>query len=351
LQTIVKDTFVAAGAGPKDLTPEILGKAVDALVGVPAFGAEQNVSRCLNGVKGKRVLDLDSLWAMKRELINQTPGLRVYRGPETMESVGGIQAAKDFYVALMNGKTPPKIFIFFDEIEKMFTGVGNSNDPTKGEMAAVILSWMEDRNIQGGALVGLPGTGKTNLGKCITGSFEKPLIEFNVGEMQGSLVGQSNAQLRQAIKTIDALSGGAEVFALATSNGLDNLPLGLRRRFESIAPTYFFDIPSGNEKKQIWDIQRKRYGLAEQALPDDLGWTGAEIRNCCAKADTLRVSLQQASKWVIPVTVSDSQRIHEMRVNATGKYLSASVDGIYHYSESKMDAAQVVESKQRRMKD
>jgi hypothetical protein len=349
LKAIITETFAAAEAGPKDLTPEILEKSSDALTGLPAFKAEQTLSMSLNGTKGKRVLDTDSLWHSKREIINQTPGLRVYRGPETIESVGGIQSAKDFYNALMNGKNPPKVFIFLDEIEKMFAGTSNSNDPTKGEMAAALLSWMEDKNILGGALVGLPGTGKTNLGKCITGTYDVPLIEFNVPEMQSGLVGSSNANLRQAIKTIDAI-GGDRVFALATSNGLDNLPMGLRRRFESIAPTYFFDVPSPTEKKAIWEIQRKAFKLAEQTLPEDTGWTGAEIRNCCAKADTLRVSLEQASKWVVPVTTSDAGRIQEMRLNATGKYLSASVDGIYHYNESKTEST-TVEAKARRIKE
>ena len=41
--------------------------------------------------------------------------------------------------------------------------------------------------------------------------------------------------------------------------------------------TFFFDLPSADERKAIWDIYRTKWSLTGD-IPDDEGWTGAEIK-------------------------------------------------------------------------
>ena len=69
-------------------------------------------------------------------------------------------------------------------------------------------------------------------------------------------------------------------------------------------------------------------------LPVAKGWTGAEIRNCCAKAKVLGCSVMQAQKWVIPVTQSEAARIEAIRHGASGKLHSAAVEGTYRFDEA-----------------
>jgi hypothetical protein len=42
----------------------------------------------------KRELDTADLWERKRQIIEQTPGLSVWRGGETFEDIGGVENVK-----------------------------------------------------------------------------------------------------------------------------------------------------------------------------------------------------------------------------------------------------------------
>ena len=48
----------------------------------------------------------------------------------------------------------------------------------------------------------------------------------------------------------------------------------------------------------------KRFGVAEQAMPSDADWTGAEVRSCCRLATLLDVPLIEAARNVVPVAVT-----------------------------------------------
>lgn len=55
-------------------------------------------------------------------------------------------------------------------------------------------------------LVGPPGTGKTLSSKAIAGTLELPLIKFEIGRMMGSLVGESEGKIRQALLSLTAMA-------------------------------------------------------------------------------------------------------------------------------------------------
>jgi hypothetical protein len=97
--------------------------------------------------------------------------------------------------------------------------------------------------------------------------------------------------------------------------------------------TYFFDLPSAEEREQIWKIYQAKYGVSGE-LPDDDGWTGAEIRECCRKAYRLRLPLIEAAQYTVPVSRSAAEQIKALRQSASGKFLSASGSGIYHWEEN-----------------
>lgn len=330
----VQDTFKFAKIDAPDA--DVLEKATDALIGVPSFAAEQSTAMCLNitknGDKRTGVLDLHELWEHKRQVIAQTPGLTVYKGEETLADIGGLAQIKSFFNLLMNGNDVPKAIIFTDEIEKAVAGAGTDMSGVKGEMHGTMLSWMQDSDISGLLFIGLPGTSKSFFTKCGGNTYGKPTINFDLSGMQAGIIGQSGAQLRQAQKTVDAISGGRALM-IATCNSIEALSPELRARFT--LGTFFFDAPDRAEKDVIWKILRAKWNIdPSQPNPSDEGWVGREITECCKKAHRLKTTLAQAASYVVPVTKSSADLIHNLRVKSSNKYLHASKPGLYVYSES-----------------
>src|SRR5262249_9268503 len=157
----------------------------------------------------------------------------------------------------------------------------------------------------------------------------------------GSLVGATEANIRQALRVADAMSPcvlfvdelekalsgvgsqgdsgvstrmfgtvltwlsdhTSDVFFVGTSNDISKLPPEFARaeRFDSV---FFLDLPTQSEKALLWSMYRTHFGTPEQqARPDDTSWTGAEIRSCCRLAALLDIPLKEAAQHVVPVAV------------------------------------------------
>ena len=78
-----------------------------------------------------------------------------------------------------------------------------------------------------------------------------------------------------------------------------------------------FSRPSDEERETIWGIYLKKYGVSGQ-LPNDEGWTGAEIKECCRKAHRLGITLMQAARYIVPVSRSAAEQIKALRQMASG---------------------------------
>lgn len=59
---------------------------------------------------------------------------------------------------------------------------------------------------KGVLLVGVPGTGKSLIAKCIGNQWGMPVLRMDIGALFGSLVGQSEANMRKALKTAEAMA-------------------------------------------------------------------------------------------------------------------------------------------------
>ena len=178
-------------------------------------------------------------------------------------------------------------------------------------------------------IVGIPGTGKSLTAKASASVFGRPLLKLDAGKLFGSLVGQSESNLRSVIQTAEAVapcvlfidelekgfagsrgSGSADggtasrvfgsfiswmqektapVFVVATANDVTQLPPELLRkgRWDDL---FFVDLPNEEERRIIWDIQiRKRgrdpavFNLKELVEMSD-GYTGAEIEQALIDA-------------------------------------------------------------------
>jgi len=148
--------------------------------------------------------------------------------------------------------------------------------------------------------------------------------------MQSALVGSSGERLRSALKVVDAVTNGRSLW-IATCNSIGALPPELRRRFT--LGMFFFDLPSADERAAIWNIYLGKYGVSGE-MPDDDGWTGAEIKECCRKAYRLKFTLREASEYIIPVSRSAADQIRTLRQQASGKFISASTPGVYQSQET-----------------
>ena len=102
LTRILEETMAAAEV--PELETDASGKAVDALLGLAAFPAEQVLAMSLS----KKGLDLEQLWERKRQVIEQAPGLSVWRGGESFDDIGGCSNIKRFLMAVIEGEEAPR---------------------------------------------------------------------------------------------------------------------------------------------------------------------------------------------------------------------------------------------------
>jgi hypothetical protein len=329
LARLVADTFESANLpAPNEA---VASKAIDALIGLAAFPAEQVLAMSLSN-KG---LDLDRLWERKRQAVEQTPGLTIWRCGETFDQIGGCENIKRFLTAVLEGQEAPRVIVFVDEIEKAFAGTGTDMSGVKTEMTGTMLSWMQDRGADGVIFIGPPGAAKSAVAKAAGATAGVPTVAFDLSAMQNSLVGGSGERLRAALQVVDAISQGRSVW-IATCNAITSLPPELRRRFT--LGTFFFDLPGLEERKAIWKMYRERWGLSGKQ-PDDEGWTGAEIKECCRKAWRLNLSLEESAAYIVPVSRSAADQIESLRRQASGRFLSASRPGVYTFESGPQTTA------------
>lgn len=314
---------------------ETLSKATDALIGLPAFPARQSTAMCLSTTAndGKGSLDLTELWERKRQVVSQTPGCSIYKGSETLADVRGLDSVVNFLRKRMSGKNPPKCILFQDEVEKAFAGTGTDMSGVKTELTGSYCTWFEQEQAEGITFIGLPGVSKSNLAKALGNEYGIPTIIFDIAATQNSLVGQSGANLRTAQKMVSSISQG-RLLVISTCNGIESVPPEIRRRIGSLG-IFFFDAPATDECLNIFELYRGKYNIPEtDKLPNFAGWTGAEIKECCRKADVFGMSLEESAAYIVPVTRSSADRIKALRMSSSGKYLSASHPGVYQYSET-----------------
>jgi len=203
-------------------------------------------------------------------------------------------------------------------------------------------------------LVGLPGAGKSLTAKVTASVLDFPLIRLDIASLKGSLVGESEAKMRQALSLIDAVApcvvwldevekalGGIQSsnktdggttssmfgylltwmqesktpkYIIATSNDIDDLLAisqgALLRRFDDI---FFVDLPSLEERQEILGIMNVRY---HTDLPLDLchkmeGWTGAEIEKFVVAS--IYDGVDEAFANVKPIYYQNREKIEKAR--------------------------------------
>lgn len=301
-----------------------LAKATETSRGISMFAVEQANAMSLT----KDGLNLRKLWDRKRKQVEQTPGLSVYEGLERFSDEEGVGAIKEYMTRLFTGKEPPTVLVFIDEIEKMFAGIQGDLSGVSQDQHGEFLRWTQNKKVMATMWVGHPGCSKSFTAKCCAGEFDVPMVEMNIGAMKGGVIGQSGAQTREAFKMVSAIG---RPMLIATSNKLAILPPELKRRFKQ--GTWFFDLPTVEERAATWRLYKKKYELKDVVNPADDSWTPDEIETCCRTAWQFGCTVIEARRYVVPISEQDPEAIKELRVAANNKFLSASNGGTYKFDQ------------------
>lgn len=215
-------------------------------------------------------------------------------------------------------------------------------------------------------LLGPPGTGKSLTAKVVSNYWQLPLLKLDFGKIFSGLVGSSEENMREALKTAEGLSpsilwvdeiekglaggnssgsdGGtaarvfgsfltwmqekkSTVFVIATANDISKLPPELLRkgRFDEI---FFLDLPKEKEKEEIFSIHLskkgrdpKNFNINEFAAAAK-DFTGAEIEQVITDAlfqafnkqkEVGNEEILSAVKECIPLSTTYSAELNYLR--------------------------------------
>ena len=284
----------------------------------------------------RRKFDLDIVLEEKKQIIRKSGLLEYYAPDAQIKDVGGLEVLKEW----------------LDKRAESFTD--------KAKEFGI-------PSPKGILLLGVQGCGKSLVAKAVASQWNLPLLKLDVGRIFGSLVGQSEENIRSAIKVSESVapcilwadelekgfagvSGGgvsdsgttarvfstfltwmqektAPVFLMATANDVSSLPPEMLRkgRFDEI---FFVDLPDAEEREQIFSIhilKRKRdvekFNLKALAKASD-GFSGAEIEQAIVSAlyvafDAKRELLQKdvigELKATVPLSVMMREDIQQLR--------------------------------------
>lgn len=243
--------------------------------------------------------EVDIVLSEKKQLIRRNGILEYIEEDETLDSVGGLEELKHWLRQRSNA---------FTERAREY-----GLPQPKGMM-----------------ILGVPGCGKSLIAKTTSRLWGLPLLRLDMGRVyDGSMVGRSEANLRNALKTAESISpailfideidkafagstgsadsdGGTSsrifgsfltwmqektspVFVMATANRVERLPGEFLRkgRFDEI---FFVDLPSADERKEIFGIHLakrrediSRFDLDQLVMVCD-GFSGAEIEQALVAA-------------------------------------------------------------------
>jgi hypothetical protein len=294
------------------ITIEMNHKAIESACGLAEFEAETAFAL---SITREKALNPDIIIECKKEMIKRSGFMEFYQ-PEELANVGGLGRLKKHL-----------------ESRKIAFEPKNEHLPKPKAFL----------------LVGIPGTGKSLVSKAASNIFGWPLVRFDASSCKGSLVGETEKNMRTATSTFDAFGrlviwmdeiekafsgvkssgvtdGGStesmfghfltwiqesktDFVIFATANSIDNLPPEFVRRFTR----FFVDLPSDNEKSEIIEIMNRRYG---SAIPANMagklkGWTGAEIEQLAI--DSLFDGIPEAKENIVPISVTMKEQIDKIR--------------------------------------
>ena len=269
-----------------------IGEVAISLKGLTKLEIDHVLNMIIESKNNISISGRDIIIKEKGQIIKKSSILEIIDFKEKIEDIGGLEGLKEWL------KSKAQVFRRLDEAKKF--GV----DTPKGVL-----------------LVGMPGCGKSLAAKASARLFNVPLLRLGIGRLLGKYVGESEHNMRVALKTAESISpciswideiekafaginqdGGASditkrlfgqfltwlqekentVFVVATANDITAFPPEFLRkgRFDEV---FFIDFPNEEERERIFEIHLEKRGK----LTDDIdinelakateGYCGADI--------------------------------------------------------------------------
>ncbi len=281
--------------------------------------------------------EVDIVLSEKKQLIRRNGILEYIEEDETIDSIGGLEELKRWLKQRSNA---------FTERAREY-----GLPQPKGML-----------------ILGVPGCGKSLIAKTTARLWGLPLLRLDMGRVyDGSMVGRSEANLRNALKTAESISpailfideldkafagtsgsadsdGGTSsrifgsfltwmqektspVFVMATANRVERLPGEFLRkgRFDEL---FFVDLPTKEERQEIFKIhlskrrrEIERFDIEQLAIVSE-GFSGAEIEQALIAAmydafaqdrEFTQLDIIAAIKSTLPLSKTMTEQVTALR--------------------------------------
>jgi hypothetical protein len=362
LREIIRETYTRM-AGTHTLKLQLDSNGVDAMAanlrGLTEEAAERAISQTVVGRQALSPECITDVLDAKKALLKRSEMLEFIDSTDNMTSVGGLDNLKRWLEqrrgawddgALKFGLEPPK----------------------------------------GVIILGVQGCGKSLCARAVAGEWRLPLVKFDTAAVYDKFIGETEKRIQKVFKVAEGLapcvlwidelekvfagsgpdSASADagvssrllasflswmqerksaVFVAATCNNVTVLPPELIRkgRFDEL---FFVDLPSLDERKQVFSIQltkRKRnpadYDL-DRVAEAAKGFSGAEIESAvqtglyaafARKQELSNEDLLTALSSTVPLSVTRAEEIADLRAWAKHRAVWASA------AETKGEGAKV----------
>ena len=257
-----------------EFTEEDRQKLMPSLKGLTRYEIDRMLDMAMSRNGSLSADDRETILAQKKQMVKKSGVLELIDAPERIEDIGGVKVLKGYL------KNKSQIYTKLSEAIKFGVSI------PKGVL-----------------LVGMPGCGKSLCAKATAAQFGVPLLKMDMGSMMGKYVGDSEGNLRKAIKIAEAAApcilwideiekafsgvGGnndimtrmfghflswmqekiSAVYVFATANNAENLPPELKRkgRFDEI---FCVNLPNKEEREEIFKVHiEKKHGKNPVLVP------------------------------------------------------------------------------------
>ena len=269
-----------------------IGEVAISLKGLTKLEIDHVLNMIIESKNNISISGRDIIIREKGQIIKKSSILEIIDFKEKIEEIGGLEGLKEWL------SSKAQVFRRLDEAKKF--GV----DTPKGVL-----------------LVGMPGCGKSLAAKASARLFNVPLLRLDIGRLLGKYVGESEHNMRVALKTAESISpcilwideiekafagidqnGGASditkrlfgqfltwlqekentVFVVATANDITTFPPEFLRkgRFDEV---FFIDFPNEEERERIFEIHLEKRGKMsddinlKELAEETEGYCGADI--------------------------------------------------------------------------
>ncbi len=317
---------------------EVLGELAVSLKGLNEFQIRQILNLAYQDGACLDFDDKQLILEQKEQLIKKAGLLEMIPISDTIEDIGGLENLKEWLY---------KKEVIFNQLDRaMKYGV----DIPKGIM-----------------IVGMPGCGKSLAAKATAQLFEIPLVRLDIGRLLGKYVGESEKNMRRALKLSEAISpcvlwvdeiekafsgvgesgGGNDVttrlfgqfltwmqekdntvFIVATANDISKIPPEFLRkgRFDEL---FYVDFPNVEERKRIIEIHLRKRNKWNRELDlislakETEGYNGADLEAIIkdavessfikGKKELTTEDLKEAKNNIKSISVTLKKRIEEIK--------------------------------------